>query len=143
MRKCGDILYQHTGMKIDSFYRAFRASCAPPMVNIETIDVGQLWYYDGLSLSMVACIGKNHLMVAYDTFKSRQDTIDQFRYGYSWLTQEGTDLPVYSVLVFAAYEEDSGNIVVRRLSPGDWSGIPQNIPLPATERIIPRSWDEN
>lgn len=136
------ILLRSTGMKFPGFYYAFREACRPPMVNIETLEVGELWFYRGLSLAVTACLGEKSLLVAYGTYGPREKVIADFHWAHAWLRGKRPDLPGNLNLVFGAFEEPSGELRVRRFAPGDWMGIPKNVPLPPTEQERPLGWDE-
>ncbi len=116
-----------------SFYRAFRAACAPPMVQIASIDIGELWFYWGMGVAITACLGEQSLLVAYDTCKPREDVIAHFRAAHEWLQGRRPDAPEGLYLVFAAREDAVRGLVVQRASFGDWAGIPANVPLPPTK----------
>jgi hypothetical protein len=139
-RSAEEVLFAVTGLRVGPFYRAFRQACAPPMVRIDTLDVGDLWFYHGLSAMVTSCVGQQSLLVAYDTYGPRDDVLANFRAAHAWLDAERPDPPPELHLVFAAREEPSGNVLVRCLKPGDWSGIPANVPLPPTERDHPPGW---
>ena len=125
----------------DAFYHRFRLACGPPMVRIASLDVGDLWFYDGLSLTVTACVGNRSLLVAYDTYGSQAEVASQFREAYEWLCGEHSEFLTDLHLVFAAREESSGELLVRRFDRGDWEGIPDNIPLPPTEHDCPSGWN--
>ena len=137
--ECDEELFAVTGLRVAPFYHALRAACGPPMVKIDTLDVGDLWFYDGLSMRITACIGERSLLVAYDATGDRDDVITKFRAARAWLDGE-LSCPPPLHLVFAAREELSGDLVVWRLTPGDWWGIPANVPLPPTKRDYPPGW---
>jgi hypothetical protein len=137
-----EILLRCAGMTFHGFYHAFREACRPPMVNIETLEVGELWFYCGLSAAVTACLGEKSLLVAYDTYGPREKVITDFQSAHAWLRGERPDLPGNLHLVFAAFEEPSGELRVRRFAPGDWMGIPSNVPLPPTEQQCPSGWGE-
>jgi len=116
-----------------SFYRAFRAACAPPMVRIASIDIGGLWFYSGLCLTITACLGERSLLVAYDVWGPRADVIAKFRLAHAWLEDQRNEPPEGLHLVFAARENPTGSLIVQRAQFGDWAGIPANVPLPPTK----------
>jgi len=126
------LLFAVTGLRVGLFYRAFRAVCGSPKVKIDTLDVGDLWFYDGLTMMITACLGERSLLVAYDTIGNRDDVVTEFRAAGAWLDGDLSHRPFLN-LVFAAREELSGNLFVRCLTPGDWWGIPANLPLPPTK----------
>jgi len=33
----------------DALYREFREVCGPPMMKLALLDIGELWFYDGLA----------------------------------------------------------------------------------------------
>jgi hypothetical protein len=134
-----DLLFAVTGLRVGPFYRAFRAACGPPMVKLDTLDLGDLWFYDGLSMMITACIGEKSLLLAYDTTGNRDDVVTKIRTACAWLDGDLSH-PPFLHLVFAAREELSGDPFVRCLTPGDWCGIPANIPLPPTKRDCPPGW---
>ena len=111
------------------------------MVRIASLDVGDLWFYDGLSLTVTACVGNRSLLVAYDTYGSQAEVASQFREAYEWLCGDHSEFLTDLHLVFAAREESSGELLVRRFDRGDWEGIPDNIPLPPTEHDCPSGWN--
>jgi hypothetical protein len=110
------------------------------MVKVGSLEVGELWYYYGLCLEIIACVGDKSLLVAYDPDPRRKHVEAQFRAAYAWLCGERPNPPDDLYLVFAAREKRSGNLLVKRLEPGDWSGIPGCAPLEPSERKQPVGW---
>jgi len=124
----------------DTFYPAFRGACRPPMVKLASLEVGELWFYDGLCLTVIACVGDKSLLVAYDPDRTRRKVEAQFRAAYAWLFGKRPNPPDDLHLVFAAREKRSGNLLVRRCIPGDWAGIPGCVPLEPSRRKHPVGW---
>jgi len=124
------------------FYFKFRSICKPPMEIIADLDIGQLWFYDGLALSVTCCLGEKHLLVAYGIYGPKEQAINQFTEAYSRLGDEEYKRPLGMFLVFAAREKDDGILYVRLFSPGDWSGLPYyKHALPQSKHKYPRGWE--
>ena len=127
---------------IRDFYLDFRSICKPPMVKIADLEIGELWFYDGLALSVTCCLGEKHLLVAYDIYGPKEQAINQFLDAYSRLGDENLEPPQGMFLVFAAREKDDGILDVRLFSPGDWSGLPYyKHTLPQSKHKYPRGWE--
>jgi hypothetical protein len=122
------------GVRIRGFYRACRNACGPPMAKIETLEVGELWFYDDGHVEVMACLGERSLMVAYISIGLRDDVVAEFRSAHAWLRGEHADPPAKLNLRFAVWEETSGNILVRQYRPGDWQRI--LFPRP-TQQVYP------
>ena len=102
------------------------------MVLIANSDIGELWFYSGLSLKIMACLGERSLLVAYDVWGPREDVIAKFRWAHAWLHGQRPEAPAGLRLVFAAREDAVCSLVVERFRVGDWAFIPDNVPLPPT-----------
>ena len=113
---------QDVGARIPELYRACRKACGPPMVKIESLDVGELWFYYRHAMVTV-CLGDQSLLVAYDTHGPRDDVVAQFHSAHAWLRGEFSDPPAKLNLRFAVWEETPGNGLVRLYKPGDWQYI--------------------
>jgi hypothetical protein len=128
--------------QLKEFYYDFRSICKPPMVKIADLEIGELWFYDGLALSVTCCLGEKHLLVAYDIYGPKEQAINQFLDAYSRLGDEEYKRPLGMFLVFAAREKEDGTLDVSLFSPGDWSGLPYyRHTLPESEHKYPHGWD--
>jgi hypothetical protein len=93
------------------------------MVKIDTLEVGELWFYNDGHVSVMACLGEQSLVVAYVSIGPRDDVVAEFRSAHAWLRGERADPPAKLNLRFAVCEDTSGNILVRQYLPGDWQRI--------------------
>ena len=78
------------------------------MEKFADLDIGELWFYDGLALSVTFFLGKYFLLVAYDIKGSKEKAINQFLEAYSRLGDENCQPPHGIFLVFAAMEKENG-----------------------------------
>ena len=108
------------------------------MVKIETLEMGELWYYDDGHVRVMACLGERSLLVAYVSTGPRDDVVAGFRSAHAWLCGEHADPPAKLNLRFAISEATSGDIFVRQYLPGDWQRILFD-PCP-TQREVPPGW---
>jgi hypothetical protein len=126
---------------LTDFYFELRSICKPPMVKIADLEIGQLWFYDGLALSVTCCLGEKFLLVAYDIRGPKDKAVNQFLDAYNRLGDENYQRPQGMFLVFAAREQENGVLDVSFFSPGDWCGIPYKHPLPASNHKHPPGWE--
>ena len=114
---------KYTGVSFPEFYRTFRKLCAPPMHQIMTLDVGEVWGYNTWALMVVACVGDRSLLVAYEVCGTREEIECMIRQANDWQYSEQDELPALVPLVCAARVDTAGGLVVRHLVPGDWVGL--------------------
>jgi hypothetical protein len=136
---------RYTGLCFSEFYRKFRKLCAPPMNRITSLDVGELWGYNGLALTIVACVSPRSLIVAYDVCGTREGIEHTFRSANEWQHSDQDEIPDGFHLVCAVGEDPVEGLVVRHLVPGDWAGIarwdPNCYPLPPNRLPLPQGWE--
>ncbi len=55
------------------WYLGRRRICDPPMVKLFALEIGDLWYDNGLSLAILACMSESSLLVTYSAFDKTRE----------------------------------------------------------------------
>ena len=134
---------ERRGFTEKSFYHSYRDMCAPPMMNILSSEFGDLWYYNNFNCPILACVGRQTLIVMYAPGSWSLERIETFFCeSHQWLLGNSSSQPKpQGAIKFAACEEIGGDITIREIIPGDWDGLINRRPLPSFEQIVPLTWD--
>jgi hypothetical protein len=139
-----------------TMYSLIRERCAPPMVLMSEVDIGEIWYYDGCSMAVLLCKGPQSLLVAYYGGESNDDAEFSFRVASEWLQGDRDQLPdepwYRYELVYAAFERD-GRLAEPICDPGDWMGLgwvatdiftgEPEVELPPRRSDVPYGWNSD
>ena len=129
--------------ELPKFYHHARALCGPPMMLLDEIEAGEIWFYD-FAVRVLVCVGDRSIIIAYYyTTEGRDKVIADLRRIYEWLVGKAPrpsrrELEVG--LVFAASEEPDGTIRAVEYIRGDWCGVFALKRLPDHDCCKPKSW---
>ena len=132
--------------ELPKFYHHVRALCRPPMVLLEELEIGELWFYD-YAARILACVDEDSVIIAYYLpSRGRDEVIASLIRIDDWLLGDAPRPSRGELnlgLAFAAVETSDGKIHAAEYVNGDWRGLFGSSRLPDHESGRPRNWQRN